>query len=233
MSWSNILEQLATAAIPMIIETVGDFLKKLSTVSPMTENSSVGDVEKISDSVSILREQVLKQGRKTIDAANDYVVDYVNEQLFELESNAELFKKYQISSHSVKRQLREIKNQLEDFWQDAIYKKISLDNRQCRALLKMSTGAEKEHEIEKFIQAVLDSSLDEYITGITEALGNLYVDLEKDISNSVALLEKTVQDYTKLLNAVDESNEQKYEQLLADAQTKIFCCEMILSKTEG
>ena len=217
----------------MIIETVGDFLKKITTAPQLKETSTVSDVEKISEAILILREQVLRQGGKTIDAANNYIVDYVNEQLFELESNAEIFKKYQISSHSVKKRLREIKNQLEDFWQDSIYKKISLDNAKCRALLQMSASEDKKIATKNFAENVLQGSLNEYAEKIAEELGNLYVDLEKDISNSVAQLEKTVQQYEKLLTSVDESDEQKFEKFLADAYENFFVCEKILAKVEG
>jgi len=124
MSWGNILKELAKAAIPMIIETVGDFLKKFNAAPQMTETNSVTDIEKISDAVSVLREQVLKQGNRTIQAANDYVVDYVNEQLFDLEDKSALLKKYQISFRDVERRLKKIKNRLGNFWQDAIYKKF-------------------------------------------------------------------------------------------------------------
>ena len=233
MSWGNILKELAKAAIPMIIETVGDFLKKFNAAPQMTETNSVTDIEKISDAVSVLREQVLKQGNRTIQAANDYVVDYVNEQLFDLEDKAALLKKYQISFRDVERRLKKIKNRLGNFWQDAIYKKISLDNPQCRALLKMPAGIEKENATVNFAENVLQSALNEYAEEIAEELGNLYVDLEKDIANSVAQLEKTVQEYEKLLTAVDESDEQKFEKFLADAYEKVFVCEKILAKVEG
>ena len=233
MSWGNILKELAKAAIPMIIETVGDFLKKFNAAPQMTETNSVTDIEKINDAVSILREQVLKQGNRTIQAANDYVVDYVNEQLFDLEDKAALLKKYQISFRDVERRLKKIKNRLGNFWQDAIYKKISLDNPQCRALLKMPAGIEKENATVNFAENVLQSALNEYAEEIAEELGNLYVDLEKDIANSVAQLEKTVQEYEKLLTAVDESDEQKFEKFLADAYEKVFVCEKILAKVEG
>lgn len=233
MKWGTILKKLAEAAIPMIIETVGDFLKKFTVTPQLKETSSVADIEKIIESISALREHVFKSSEKAILSANSYVIDYIDEQLFDLDKNVELLKKYQISSYSVKRRLREIKNQLENFWQDTIYKKISIDSPQCRALLKMPAGKDKKIATANFAENVLQSALNEYTEKISEMLEGLYVDFEKDIANSVAQLEKNVQEYTKLLNAVDESDEQKFEKLLADAYEKVFVCEKILAKVEG
>ena len=233
MSWNKILEKLVTAAIPMIIETVGNFLKKFTTAPQLKETSSVEDIEKIASLISALREHVFKSSEKTILSANSYVIDYIDEQLFDLNKNAELFARYEISTELIQSQLKKIKNQLEDFWKDSIYKKISLDNAMCRNLLKMSPDENKEIATEKFAESVLESSLNEYVAKISEMLENLYVDLEKDITKTIAQLEKTVQEYSALINALEDDNEKKYETLLADAEGKVFCCKMILKKLEG
>ena len=233
MTWMTILKNLAMAAIPTIIELGKKMLEKIGSAPSMNENSSVADIEQISNALYELREQVLQKSQPTIQNANDSFKFYIEEQLFNIDDKAKLLAKYEISSRSVERKMQSIQDYLNKHWQNSINRRISMDNAKCRSILILPAGAKKSAELEKFTDEVLTETLNEYADIISEELGNLYVDFEEDIARSVSRLENTVNDYTKMVESLDAKDDDKFEQLIVKAQTKIFCCYVIIEKARS
>ena len=233
MTWMTILKKLAIEAIPTIIEFGKKMLEKIGSIPSMNENSSVTDIEQISNALYELREHVLHQSQSTIQNTNDSFKFYVEEQLFNIEDKSKLLAKYEISSRSVERKIQNIQEYLNKYWQDSINRRISLDNAKCRSILMLPAGAKKAADIEKFTDEVLTETLNEYADIIREDLNSLYVDLEDDIVRSVLRLENTVNDYTKMVESLDAKDNDKFEQLIAKAQTKIFCYDVMLKKVRA
>ena len=230
MTWMTVLKNLAMAAIPTIIEFGKKLIGKIGSTPSMNENSSVADIEQISNALYELREHVLQQSQSTIQNANDSFKFYVEEQLFNIEDKSELLAKYEISSRSVERKMQYIQDKLNNFWQDSINRRISLDNEECRSILMLPSGAKKSADIEKFTNEVMSETLNEYADLVRSELGNLYVDFEDDVARSVSRLENTVNKYNEIVKSLDEKDDDKYEQLISKAKTKIFCYDVMLEK---
>ena len=162
MSFMTFLSKIVGAALPFIVELGQKIFGQIGEAPSLNDNSTTADVEQIGNSLHELREQVLQQSRPTLDNANEAIKFYIEEQLFSLEERAELLAKYEISSRSIERQLKAIQQRLNDFWTDEINRRISLDNEECRSILMLPSGAKKSADLEKFTNAVLDETLNEY-----------------------------------------------------------------------
>ena len=230
MLWTTILKQLALAAIPLIIDAGKKLLDKISSKPSVNSKSTVTDVEQVNMSLGELREQILAKSQPLIDNANNSLADYLEEQLFLLEDRAELLKRYNISSRSVEYRVEDIKRRTNRFWRDALNLRISLDDSRCREILMMPAGQAKADKISDFTNAVLTQTLDEYAELLRDELKDLYADMEDEVSRSVSRLENKVNDYTELVNAIDERDDEKFERLISRAQSKIFVCDTILEK---
>ena len=220
----------AMTAIPTIIDFGKKLLEKIGSTPSMNENSSTADIEQISNALYELRGQVLQKSQPTIRNANDSFKFYVEEQLFNIEDKSKLLAKYEISSRSVERKMQYIQDKLNHFWQDSINRRISLDDERCRSILMLPSGAKKSADIEKFTNEVLTETLSEYADLVRSELGNLYVDFEDDVARSVSRLENTVNNYTKIVESLDAKDDEKFEQLISKAKTKIFCYDVMLGK---
>lgn len=230
MTWATILKNLAMSAIPSIIEIGQNFFEKILSAPPMNKNNSVDDIEKISRSLGDLREHVLKESQPTISSANESMMTYFEEQLFTLEEQKDLLEKYEISSRSVEHKLQDINRRLGNFWQDSIYKKISLDNKQCREILTLPSGEKKSVELANFTNEVLADTLKDYSELVKKELGKLYVGFDEEVRRSISRLEQTVRDYSEILQSLDEKDDDRYEKIIAKSMSKVFCYDLILQK---
>ena len=228
MLWTTILKQLAVAAIPLIIDAGKKIIGNIGNAPPTNDKSRPNDIEQISVALSELRDHVTKVSEPEIKRATDAVMYYIEEQMFNLEDKAELFEKYQISSRSVENKLNRIGKNMENFWRDALYKRISLDNAECRNILLLPAGAKKEHDIERLTQSILAQTTEEYGKIIRDELNGLYDELESNIEKVVANIEKVADNYAELANSFDEKDDEKYEEIIAKAQTKIACYDVVL-----
>lgn len=230
MMWSTILKKLAVAAIPSIIEVGKKFFDKILDAPSMNQKNTVDDIEQISKALGELREHILQESKPVIDNASDSITSYLEEQLFLLEDKKDLLAKYEISSRSVEHKMQEINRRLGNFWHDAIYKKISLDDSQCRAILTLPSGEKKNVELSNFTNKVLSDTLDEYSELVRSELGKIYVDFEDEVSRSVSKLEKSVGEYSQIVQSMDEKDDDKFEMLIANAKLKVFCYDVIFEK---
>lgn len=230
MMWSTILKKLAVAAIPSIIEVGKKFFDKILDAPSMNQKNTVDDIEQISKALGELREHILQESKPVIDNASDSITSYLEEQLFLLEDKKDLLAKYEISSRSVEHKMQEINRRLGSFWHDAIYKKISLDDSQCRAILTLPSGEKKNVELSNFTNKVLSDTLDEYSELVRSELGKIYVDFEDEVSRSVSKLEKSVGEYSQIVQSMDEKDDDKFEMLIANAKLKVFCYDVIFEK---
>lgn len=230
MSWINILKMLAKAAIPAIIEIGKKIFDKISSAPSINENSSAVDIEHIGRALVELREYIFKKSQPTIDHANDSIASYLEEQLFILDEKAKLFAKYEISTRSVEYKLQVIKRRANDFWRDALYLRISIDDPKCREILTMPSGEMKAKRISAFTDEILSEALNEYAEMLRRELENLYVDFEEEISRTVSRIENTVDEYTEIVKTLDEKDDDKFESLIAKAKAKFFCYDVMLEK---
>jgi len=228
--WSTILKNLAMAAIPSIIEVGKKFFEKIIDAPQMTKKNTFDDIEQISKSLGELREHILQESKPTVENASNSIMTYLEEQLFTLEDKKDLLAKYEISSRSVEHKLQEINRRLGNFWHDAIYKKISLDDSQCRAILTLPSGEKKNAELANFTNKVLSETLDEYAELVRKELGKIYVDFEVEVSRSVSRLENSVREYSEIVQSMDEKDDDKFEMLIANAKLKVFCYDVMLAK---
>ncbi|MBR1580923.1 MAG: hypothetical protein IJ668_10625 [Selenomonadaceae bacterium] len=230
MSFTTILGNLIRAAIPFFVEIGQKIFGRLNEAPPLNDNATINDVEQIGNALCELRAQVLEQSRATIDNANDALKFYIEEQLFSLEDRSELLSKYDISSRSVERRMEDIQHRLNAFWKDALNRRISLDDEECRSILMLPTSAKKTAELERFTNAVLDETLEEYAELVRAELSELYVDMEDDLERSLKRVERNVEEYDAIVKSLDAGDNDRFEELIARARVKIACCDAIVEK---
>ena len=94
----------------------------------------------------------------------------------------------------------------------------------------LPSGAKKSADLEKFTNAVLDETLNEYAERVRAELSELYVDLEDDVNRSLKRVERSVEQYDEIVKSLEDDDDQRFEELIARAQFKVACCDVIIGK---
>lgn len=230
MSILSMIGNIVKAAIPFLVELGSKIFGRLGEAPSLDEKTPVVDVEQIGNALAELRAEVLEKSRPSIDNANESLKFYLDEQLFSLEDRAELLAKYEISSRSIERRMRDIRERLEQFWTERLNRKISLDDDRCRSILTLPSGAKKEADLAQFVNDVIHETLDEYAELVRKELTELYDDLQAEVSIKLKRLERTVGEYEELIQSIDTKDEDRLEQLKLRAALEIACCDAALKK---
>ena len=228
--WTTILKKLALSAIPTIIEFGKKIFDKLTSAPKMDEKNSADEVAQIGMALADLREHVISQSKPLIADANESLTDYIEEQLFILEEKEKIFSKYKISTRSVERKLQKVERRANDFWKDALYLRISMDDPHCREILMMPSGEMKSQRIAAFTEEILRQTLNEYAELVRNELADIYDDLTDDVEGTLSRLEGTVKDYAAIVQSLEENDDAKFESLIARAKAKVFCYDVMIEK---
>ncbi len=233
---TNIFGKILTEALPFIVSGIGKLIDKfvdnIGKSPAVTDKTDVMDVEQIMEALGDLRSEVLRNSEPVIKRASDEVKSYIDEQLFHLEDKAELLKKYNISPVSTAKKLQRIGSKAEYFWQDAMYKKISIDNVSCRSILSLPPGGKKEADLQKFTKDVVAETLREYTNLLNDEMYGIYDDLEHDIQKAIKELEAKAKVQNELATSLEAKDDEKFEEIMATAFTKLSCCDIVAQKAE-
>lgn len=230
MSILGALGTLLKTAIPSIIKAGINWFKNLGETPQVKPDTPVQTIEDIGEALSGLRETILREIQPSMKNADDEITEYIADQFTMFEDNAEVIERNQISIHDAKARLNEIPRRAKEFWENQIRRKISLDNPDCRAILKLPSGAKKESDTQKFIEDVLRESLESYAEYFQKSITGIYDGIMSDAKRSVARAESKAKEYSDLVDAVNSGDDEKFESMISRAQLKIFVCEKLIEK---
>ena len=233
MTWMTILGHvIKEVAVPLLLEAGRKIISDMGKSESVNQKSTVDEVAQSSESMLELKNYVQQQSQQQVREANNAVMTYIEQQLTSLEKQSALLSKYNISAKSVQRRMADIKSELdlETFWADELNRRISIDNPQFTSILKLPSGAKKTNEIQRLTNQILSETFDKYFNRLRKKLEEIYNDFEEEVEHTVSQLEKTVAEYNEMVQSLDDKDDDKYEQLIAKAQTKIASYEAILNR---
>lgn len=234
---TTIFSKILTEALPFIVGGIGKLIDKfvdnIGRSPSVNDKTDVTDVEQIMEALGDLRAEVLRNSEPVIKRATEEVKSYIDEQLFHLEDKAELLSKYNISPAATERKLQRIGSKAECFWQDAMYKKISIDNVACRSILSLPPGGKKEADLQKFTKDVVAETIAAYTNLLNDEMFDIYDDLEYDIQKAIKELETKAKNRNELAASLEAKNDDKFEEIMANAFIKMSCCDIVNQKARG
>lgn len=228
MAWLTVLTGiLKKIAAPLLMKLGEKVIDNIGSSPSLKTADKATDIEELSNSLNELREFVVSESRPVFEEVNQSIVDYVEDALLTIEDKSDLLAKYSISTKLTMERLRLVQRGLDDFRNDRLYRRISLDDSRCRSILMLPPGEKKQADMAEFAQNVILEILTEQAEILQDKLGGLYTDMERQILRSVQNLEVTAQKYRELVASVDAKDEEKYENLLSAALTKAKAAQII------
>lgn len=194
------------------------------------KQSSPQDINQLSVVLSDIRRHTLQLSEAMIKETKDSIASYTEELLMIIQDKDDIIDRY--TYREFKRNVKEISDDIDVYWQNEIYKKISLDNIDCLNVLKMSAGNRKQEAMQEFISKTLKNIAISYAEYINKMLIQLYDDFELNMKENLQKIEEKVQAYKQMIELLDNEDILSYEQQLANSNIKIFIYDEILNKTE-
>lgn len=230
MAWLTVITGiLKKIAAPLLMKLGERVIDNIGTTPSLKTADKATDIEEISNSLIELREFVANESRPVFEEINQSVVDYVEYALLTIEDKSDLLDKYSISTKLTIERLRLVQRGLDNFRDERLYRRISLDDAHCRSILMLPPGEKKQADMAEFAQDVILEILTEQAEILQDKLGDFYSDIERQLLRSIQNLETTTQEYRELVASVDAKDEEKFENILGDAFTKVQIAQSILN----
>lgn len=215
-----------------VVKTIRDILKKSSDEVGKTDsvnnNSSLENIDKIIQIFSDFKNQVNTKALNVENAVGeevDFYVEEVNEILQEKSSEVD---KYGINIKRIKRQIYEISSKVKGTIDNEISKKVSLDNVECKQILKMIHGSKKEEAMNLFLNKSVKNALEVCCEEMHSVLEEIYEDVETEIIDAVEYTQKQSELSKECLRLIDKNNyEQTAERQIVDAYYLVAACDLI------
>ena len=217
--------------IVKIIKTVWDMLvnksaKDASRVDSLDDNFSLDNIDRITGIFYDFKEQTQQRFSEIEKTIKEEVEFYLDEIKWILEENQEITEKYRIRIGRIQKRIDCILPHLEGVIEREISKKISLDNSECRNIMKMIPGQNKEIALQNFINSVVCNALDLCCVNMKENLEEIYEEVSDEIIGIVELVQRDSELQLEQLKKIHEDNciEGKIK-ILSNAYYYISVCE--------
>lgn len=212
-----------------VVKTLFSIFKKPSKEAGETDsNDSLENIERITRIFADFKEQVHSRAVEVEKAVEDEVNYYVEELHGILTENDEKVVKYGIHIKRIERQIDRISSRVKGTIDNELSKKVSLDNSECKEIVKMIPGAKKEAAMGDFFAKAVNGALDVCCTEIHSSLDEIYDDVETEIVGVVELIQKQTEQLQESFASIDEDNyEETAKRQMIDAYFLTDACDIV------
>lgn len=192
--WSGIKK-----AARWVGEKLGLVEKEISESKPVTENSSVREIDRMQD---ILQSYSRTYKRRATDIEDDCInlIDkYFTDLLNEIKKNDKIQRS--IGLNNLEKNQRKLRREIEGTITDVVAKRISLDDDECRRIIALQQSDSKSIRVKVFCEDVLKESRDKLVRKITKILDeqteNINSFLEDYSSENLNAIERSFSEFEK------------------------------------
>lgn len=212
-----------------VVKTLFGLFKKPSQEAGETDsNDSLENVERITQIFVDFKEQVHSRAVKLENAVDGEVNYYVEELHNILSENREKVVKYGIHTKRLKRQIDKISSRVKGIIDNELSKKVSLDNIECRKIVKMVPGSKKESAMAAFLSESVKEALDTCCSELHSSFDEIYDDAETEVVEAVEFIQKQTEDLKERFASIDEVNYEKTaKKQMVEAYYLIDICDLI------
>lgn len=214
------------------IKIIRDIFKKPSEEAGKTDsvndNSSLENIDRITQIFADFKDQVHTKALDVENAVSEEVNFYVEELHGILHENSNKVDKYGIRIKRIERQINKISLKVKGTIDNDISKKVSLDNAECKEIVKMIPGSKKEQAMSLFLNEAVKNALEVCCGEIRSSLEEIYEDVETEVVGVVESIQKQNELFQKSLNSIDKDNyEETATRQITDAYYLVDACNLI------
>lgn len=212
-----------------VIKTLfGIFKKPAEEAGKTDQTDSLENVERITQIFSDFKEQVHARAVEVEKAVEGEVGYYVEELHDILDENEEKVNKYGIRTKRIERQIDKISSRIKGTIDNELSKKVSLDNAECKEIVKMIPGAKKESAMSEFFSKSVKGALDVCCVEIHFSLDEIYDDVEAEVVGAVDSIQRQAEQLQNSFSSIDEANyEETAKKQMINAYYLSDVCDLV------
>lgn len=176
--------------------------EKISNENPITRESTVNDISRVSNILNDFKLSIDDEIKSISENIKDEIHNYADELCFLLEQQNKVFKKSNVNLARFNRQIIRLKENITGIMQDEIFKIISLDNVECKNILKMLPGTKKDQALKTLLNKAIDQGTQVVNDKITSVMLEIYDDFKFILKQNVEEKENKINSQLVLLNDV-------------------------------
>ena len=208
---------------------IGIFKRPAEEAGKTESNDSLENIERIIHIFVDFKEQVHSRAVE-IETAVEGEVNYYAEELRGVFSeNEDKVEKYGIRIKRIERQIDRISTRVKGTIDNELSKTVSLDNAECKEIVKMIPGTKKESAMAHFFSNSIADALGACCTELHLSLNEIYDDVEAEVIGAVESIQTQTAKLQESFSSIDETNyeETAKEQMVA-AYYLSDVCELVL-----
>lgn len=209
-----------------------DFIKNVLDNTGLEKTKSVNvddcDVSDISEINSIFNKFV-----SSIESEVDYIEEKIKEELYYyldevidfLEEKKKIFRTDSIVLRSSK-QINRLKEKIDGKLKREVSKRISLDNPECKRIIRMQPGNKKSEKLKLFFERTISESINELVKFIRENIEELFDDIEFSIDMKLDEIESNLLNQIEKIKNIEESNNENIDTNIKIITEAVFLLEL-------
>ena len=215
-------------AIKIIIDIFKKPSEEAGKTDSVNDNSSLENIDRITQIFSDFKDQVHTKALDVENAVGEEVNFYVEELHDILQENSNKVDKYGVRIKRIERQIDKISSKVKGTIDNEISKKVSLDNAECKEIIKMIPGSKKEQAMNSFLNESVKNALEVCCGEIRSSLEEIYEDVETEVVGAVESIQKQNELFKESLNSIDKDNyEETAKRQITNAYYLVDACNLI------
>lgn len=232
LPWPNMKEviDVITKFVPVIIDKIINVTANdTSKVDSINDNSSVNNINhiyKIFEEFKKNTKQSSEKAENVIKGEVYHWVDAVTEMIVDKES---ITVKYGINTRHIKKKMEEIPEGINGVIDTELSKKVSLDNYECREIMKIPSGDKRQEKMQTFLNNSIYDSIYFCCKKIKTRLLNALDEVSEEMTSVVEEIQKRSEYSLDQLRKIEEDHD---EEITVKIINQAYCVTSACALTE-
>lgn len=208
----------------------------IGSENPLTKESTIEDISKISEIFNNFKFSVEDEMKPLIINITNEIDYYAEELCFIVEQQNEIIMKSNINLFSFKRQIGKLKKSIDRTMGNEISRIISLDNLECKNIVKMMPGEKKEKALKELLLKAVNNGIEVVNNKVSDIIDEINEDFEILIGQAIEKNENETNSQLNLLNDAKTMSGDQIEMkkiLSTQANLTMNICEIVEKNISG
>ena len=229
--WSFIKNVAAVVMAPIVVPAGAAIIKTMDLVEKLTSSSSAKQVDDIASVLKEYAQQYKKNAKETEEACKKNVSIYFNPLIEELRKDEKIAGSFGIDRINLRKD--KLCSEIDGMVTDAIQLSFSLDNKECRAILHMSAGSDRNKKMEEFAKKTIRNARAKVADKVRQVMNEMTAEISDFLQKNVDDRERKVTSEERQFKEWQRNMENKTfdsERAQLPAIEKIYIIEQIENK---
>ncbi len=185
---------------------IGDKVGKSKQTN--VDSCEISDLTEINNIFNEFILSIEPKVNKIEESVQEEMYYYLDELVEFFNDNNEKLKEKGIRTTTIERKIEKIKRSINGNIKKEISRNISLDNHECKQIIKMIPGERKINRMNELFELTLNKAIENTIIDIKEGIEVLMDDIDSCIFDSIEILNKDIQNQAIVMEKLDSHNNE-------------------------